>query len=812
MRSKKYTIFYTILLTIAVGLWSFGAMAQDLDVLLGSLQNEKSADKRSQLAYQIALQYQQQRGYKKAVEYFRQAMQGANTAQQVRCLQQIMAAQAAQPNYTAALQTADELLPLVNTPDNSAVWVKVQNQVAEFAQQQKNYERAIQANQALVKFYTNKENLVEVARIDNNLGVLHRRMNKNTEAVAYFNKALATNKNILNTPNKSVKQEIFTYINTGVTLLQLNKNKEADEYFEKAVALADKSTDNYTKASAYNYLAMSDYLADRNGEALLYAKQAQSIAETNNDSENRLAAYKILALINESEDNYKDAQAFNKMYQELLSSVEKQQQQAIQQNLEAEILVEKKENELKSLLAEKQKQEAALKQSELERQKQEQNLKLKDQELALLKRNEELKNAELRSQQLEKQRVQQLLELTRQKAETEKQKLLVQTQQQEAQRLSLIAEKERTEKESSQKALELAETQKQLETEKVAKGKQISYLLMGIGAVILISLLFVVRSLRQTRKLNAKLAERSQKIQQQNIALQSQQEEINTQNEELQQQQEEIMAQRDLVQAINEELSKKNQNLTDSITYASRIQRGMLPPLPQIKANLPDSFVLFKPRDIVSGDFYWFAETQNGILIAAADCTGHGVPGAFMSMICSALLDSIVYEKHIISPEKVLQRLSAEVIATLDQKNNNTHDGMDIVLLGVSPDKKTVQYAGAKNPLFYVHGGECHEIKADKFPVGDFYYPDDRTFTLHNIAVTQTTVFYGFSDGYADQFGGADNRKFGKKQLRELLVNIHTSPMEEQKNILDNTLQAWMEQSYEDQIDDVLVIGFKISV
>ncbi len=805
--------------SVCLLLWlvAFAVQAQSLDELLGKLQNEKDNAQRSQLAYQIAQQYQKQKGNKKAVEYFRLAMQGAAAPQQVRCLQQMMAAQAAQPDYGAAIQTADELLPLLNSAKNTEVWTQTQKRLIDYAQLQKNYARAVQANNDLLQFYTQQNNLVEVARLYNNLGVLHRRLNKNSEAVEYFNKALATNKTLLNSNNKTAQQEIFTNINTGVTLLQLGRTKEADEYLKKATNLAEKNQNDYTKASAYNYLAMADYLADRNADALNYAKQAQTIAETNNDTENKLAAYKVLALLNESEDNYKEAQTYNKLYQELASSAEKQQQQAIQQNLETEIAVEKKESELKSLLAEKQQQAAALKQSELERQKQEQALQLKDQELALLKRNEELKNSELKSQQLEKQKVQQLLAMTtqaveieKQKAETEKQKALVEKQQQESQRLTLLADKERTEKESSQKALELAETQKQLETEKVARGKQITYLLMGLGLIILISLFFVWRSLKETRKLNVKLEDKNQKIEQQNEALHQKQEEINTQNEELQQQQEEIMAQRDLMQEINEELSDKNTNLTKSITYASRIQRGMLPSFAQVETALANYFILYRPRDIVSGDFYWFAETPTGSLLAAADCTGHGVPGAFMSMICSALLDSIVYEKQITSPEKVLQQLSTDVMASLDQKNNDTHDGMDVVLMGISHDQRTLQYAGGQNSLYYITGGEFLELKADKHPIGDPYYPDDRSFTLHTLEITQPTYVYGLSDGYCDQFGGTNKKKFGKKQLRELLLNIYELPMKEQHTVLDQTLQNWMDSGHEEQVDDVLVIGFRL--
>jgi serine phosphatase RsbU (regulator of sigma subunit) len=232
-------------------------------------------------------------------------------------------------------------------------------------------------------------------------------------------------------------------------------------------------------------------------------------------------------------------------------------------------------------------------------------------------------------------------------------------------------------------------------------------------------------------------------------------------------------------------------------------------PLPEVFAEaLPASFVLFKPRDIVSGDFYWLYNEKHLTIVAAADCTGHGVPGAFMSMIGNDLLGQIVEHDDIFSPDLILNELNMGVRKALRQDATNNKDGMDIAICVINRLERTLEYAGAANPLCYIQDDELKEIKADKFAIGGRQEENSRIFKKHTLLLDKPTVYYIFSDGYQDQFGGENNSKFMSRRLKQLFVEIHKLPMAEQKKRMDDVIMDWIKHTR--QIDDILVIGFKV--
>lgn len=264
------------------------------------------------------------------------------------------------------------------------------------------------------------------------------------------------------------------------------------------------------------------------------------------------------------------------------------------------------------------------------------------------------------------------------------------------------------------------------------------------------------------------------------------------------------------------ELEKKNNDITASIRYAQRIQAAMLPDFAKIKADYLDSFVFFKPRDIVSGDFYWFSQNlpNDRLLITAVDCTGHGVPGAFMSFIGMEQLTEIVNVMKITEADQILNHLHQGVMDILKTDDRSIKDGMDMALCIIDPHHKTIDFAGAKNPLIAVQNGELQHIKGDKLAIADKYL-DQTTFTKHTIEISSPTTCYLFTDGFQDQFGGPYSKKFMKRKFRELLFSIHHHPIKTQKQILSDTLRNWMSfpVKYGEthrQIDDILVIGFKV--
>ncbi len=267
------------------------------------------------------------------------------------------------------------------------------------------------------------------------------------------------------------------------------------------------------------------------------------------------------------------------------------------------------------------------------------------------------------------------------------------------------------------------------------------------------------------------------------------------------------------IEAQRELLSKINQSLTDSIYYAKRIQESILPAEIKFKQVLPDSFVYFRPKDLVSGDFYWLHEEDDKLFVAAVDCTGHGVPGAFMSIIGYNMLKSIITSGIEVCPARILDRLSEEVVSTFKKDatdikdgQKTIHDGMDIALCVIDKKKRKLEFAGAFNPLYLVRNNEVVEYKSDRFPIG-FQYGNDWHYTKHELAIEPNDVFYIFSDGYVDQFGGPEGKKFKYRRFRHLLLNIHKLHSDDQKAILHQKLEEWMGDH--EQVDDIIIIGMK---
>lgn len=260
---------------------------------------------------------------------------------------------------------------------------------------------------------------------------------------------------------------------------------------------------------------------------------------------------------------------------------------------------------------------------------------------------------------------------------------------------------------------------------------------------------------------------------------------------------------------IELEIQSKNKKITESINYAKRIQGAILPNNFIIQEVLPESFILYKPRDVVSGDFPWFLQKGDDLYIAAVDCTGHGVPGALISLIGYFLLNNIVNNKDVSAPGEVLDLLDQGVTHTLKQDNSDSssRDGMDIALCKINLKKKTLQYAGAHRPLYSLHGSELTEVKGDKFPIGGGQYKGRTSFKTTTLKIQPGDSVYFCSDGFPDQFGGPENRKFSPKKIREIITGNAGLSMQQMHSVFDQEFEAW--KGSEKQTDDVLMIGIR---
>jgi len=331
-----------------------------------------------------------------------------------------------------------------------------------------------------------------------------------------------------------------------------------------------------------------------------------------------------------------------------------------------------------------------------------------------------------------------------------------------------------------------------------------------IAVVVFLLMKLRERQLKKERDiLEQKVKERTATIAQQNKELSTQRDELANQNREILQQKEEIETQRDEIEQQRDKIVRQNEEITQSIVYAKRIQTAAMPNKDSISKIIPEHFVLFKPRDIVSGDFYWIGQKDCKTIIAAADCTGHGVPGAFMSMLGLSFLNDIVTRNEETQPALILNTLRLYIKTTLSQSGTEgeTKDGMDIAICVIDTCDNTIQFAGAYNPLYYIKDGTLTEIKGDKMPVG-IHLNEKANFTNHILSCDGIDMIYLFSDGFADQFGGDKNSKFLSKRFKELLMRIHKMPVSVQHKLLNESFESWKGENF--QVDDVLVFGIRI--
>lgn len=256
-------------------------------------------------------------------------------------------------------------------------------------------------------------------------------------------------------------------------------------------------------------------------------------------------------------------------------------------------------------------------------------------------------------------------------------------------------------------------------------------------------------------------------------------------------------------------IEEQNREITDSIQYASRIQRALLPPDKNFEKLFSDYFILNKPRDIVSGDFYLLVQKDDKVIVAASDSTGHGIPGAFMSILGISLLNEVINKTAVLKSDEILKQMRIQLVKALHQSGSqkDTKDGMEMGLSIFDFNKRTMEYSGAFRPLYIIRGNNLIELKGDPIPIG--IYPGDETsFACHEIEIKKDDLIFLSSDGYVDQIGGAERKTFRSGNFKDLLMKIHAKPMKEQMILLERSLEEW--KGNIDQVDDILVLGLKI--
>ena len=631
------------------------------------------------------------------------------------------------------------------------VLVRLSQSVA-YSQLSTEQENRIKQYKELISNYEKENNLrlagyyqykIGTVYLDN--GDYRNTINEFKKAAEYYDKAGSYNN----------KKKIYS--NIAFLYAELGQFKNAKKYYAKSLEISRLLQNRYDISANLMDVATIEITTKDYTNAQAHLEEALQIANTLSDANLLKACYRLLSQLYKAYGNKKKSDEYHDKFLIYKKQVDEQKNKEIVAQKDETINKVTKEKEV--LIEEKELQSLRFRALELEK-------KLKEDSLA---RAIKAREDSLARVEEEKKQMARLNELLQKEAEFQKTKI---------------------------KNQELEARQKDLFIYGIAAGSFLLFLVV-IGAMIAI----------------IKIRKANKQLEQQKIEIEIKSEQIKTKNEEL--------------EAAMEKIQYQNKNIMQSINYAQRIQEAMMPKQETMQVLFKESFIFFKPRDIVSGDFYWFKEIvpkEKGVekvgaqldssadidhekyVVAAVDCTGHGVPGAFMSMLGFNLLNDIV-GRGIIEPNEILSSLHLGIRTSLNQEATQNRDGMDMALCVIDPKEKTLEYAGAQNPLIYIQDGKLYRVRGNKYPVGGFQV-ENHEYTKHIINVDKPTTFYIFSDGFHDQFGGPAGRKFMTKNFRNLLYEIYNMPMAEQKNILDLVIKEWMGDH--EQTDDILVIGFRL--
>jgi tetratricopeptide (TPR) repeat protein len=782
-------------------------------------------EKVAELQVLLAKIYRKEQAYNKSIEYLQKAQTFYQTQKDAASIQKELAKEMAevyglQKQYANAEKSYNYLYQLARQSNDTKSEVLALTNLVSLCSAQKNYVAALDYAQKLAANYEkttpevgNNKKTENLAFAYQNIGYLFRQQNDLKNSELYFKKSIAE--------FEKLNQENTTTLNNlAVTYSMLGNFAASEQYYRKAIALSSKNNKVEDLANAYNFSAANELLRKKSFDAIDLANQAIEIAKPANAYAILADSYLILNDAYTQQGDFKAAQEAFKKSEEYQKIIEKQVEKQKEDTQKLQTEAQQTENNLLLSMADKEKQALNLKQIVLESQK-------KEQTLQLLQQEKNLQEVKLKNQQLDKETAEQQLKIAKQLLETTQKSQEIKNLEQQKQVQQLEIDKKQAQQEEQKKVLELEknknqllETDKKLQNLELQEGKtreQFAYWAI-LGAIFILAI----------------MAFAAWRNNQQNKLLRIQQKEIAIKNSELQASEEELRQNSDMLAAMNSELSgtlgqvqsqkhiieKKNEDIIASINYALRIQKAILPTISQIKAVFPESFVFYKPRDIVSGDFYWFTELPEKTILVAADCTGHGVSGAFMTMIGNNILNQIIVEQNITEPDEILNQVPILLNKILSSSEGKVKDGMDLAILSVAKTSKTklqtsksthtqVSYAGAMIPLYYIENQEFKEIKADKMPIGSST-DENFIYAKHELLVQNATSFYLASDGYQDQFGGEANRRFMKRQVRDLLLNIHQKPMAEQQNIVENTIITWKEVGKEAQTDDMMMLGIQV--
>ncbi|KOY87570.1 hypothetical protein AD998_16790 [bacterium 336/3] len=643
-------------------------------------------------------------------------------------------------------------------------------------------------------------NLSGLADVYNDIGIVYEQMKEYTRALEYYSKSLK----ISEQQNLSAKKISNLYNNIGVVYYDQNEFDKALENFNKSLEIRKSIKSPKIESNYYNIANIYFHKKDFTKALELYLKAFSLVSEQ--ESPQKVSNYNITigqtylylqkydSAAKYIQTGYNISKKYNYKYAELYAYFIQGKLDSVQNNYQKAFETQKKYIILKdSLLNSERVAQVAKYQTvyETERKNAENEILKKDKE------KEYVENNLLREMQRAQTAENEVL-----RKEREKEDIQAQFQEKEnlflrqAQRLRELENKNlKREKED----LEVKKMISDGEKDKQIKLQFWAIFFSSIVIVLILGLLLALYHSSIKKNVAYKLLKDStNEIQHKNEEISSQSEILKLYNEQIKQQ--------------NKELVNAYSKMTDSIIYAERLQYAVVGNEQDLKILYPESFVLYMPKDIVSGDFLWTTQIEQLKITVVADCTGHGVPGSLMTFLAISALNEIIYTKHITTPKEILEELDKKIIEFLSKHSEKLQksDGMDAVVICMDESNKMLYYSGAKNPLYRIRNGELSVFSGSMFSLGFNIFEEGKVFTNQAIQLEKGDMFYAFSDGYQDQFGGDGEKpkKFLSKKLKELLIEISTLPPQEQKSILIQKLKKW--KGLYPQTDDIIMVGLQV--
>jgi tetratricopeptide (TPR) repeat protein/serine phosphatase RsbU (regulator of sigma subunit) len=685
----------------------------------------------------------------------------------------------AQGRYAEALESYQKALTILERIGNQEGMATLYNNIGNIHAAQGRYAEALEAFQKALPIFERIGDQRGIATCHNNIGLIHENQGRYAEALEAYQKALS-----LSIQERIGDQQGIATCHNNIGNIHYAQGRyaEALEAYQKALAIRERIGDQHGIAISYSSIGNIHYAQGRYAEALEAYQKALSIQERIGDQQGIAMSYNNIGTIYEGQGRYAEALESHQKALTIRERIGDQRGMASSYNNIG--IIHRVQGRYTQALEAFQKALAIAQPLGLQDY-------LDDLYLNLAQTDSALAASGLthlwKSAYLHHRLYAAYKDSVRNEASIRKQAQL-ESQYEYDKKTSLLKAEQEKERALAAAQLRQRETQRNL-----------SLLALGIALIGLVTFAILYRKIRQQRDL---IQKQSDEIQQKNLALEQYNAELKSTNQALEESNR-------IIQQQAETLSEKNQEILDSIRYAERIQRAILPSAEKWQRLLPESFLLYKPRDIVAGDFYWLEETERYIFLGVADATGHGVPGAFVSIVCANALHKAVLEEGLESPAEILWRVREVVVSQLTQAGEKVKDGMDIALIRFAKeDRSRAVFAGANRPLWIVSAEGLLEVAGTRQPIG--YVEEPKPFEEVELMLGSRApaMVYAFTDGIVDQMGGPKGRKLLPKGLREWLLSLWSQPVAEQAERLTALFETW--RGDRPQIDDVTVVGVRV--